>query len=213
MEEYHLIEEDILNKDYFENIRNMVTCFICLNIMEDPIQCDKCQHSFCLECINKLSKCPMGCQNYQFNESQLCKELLSGIKIKCKKCGNEINYDNIEKHIDEECESDKIDYKERYLELKKEYKKLKDEINNPKESNEVEGIGYIKSYVHKHPIHIMKHFGAGWICDLCENSFNEDIPTYNCSLCDFDVCYNCVKDKITKGTIHYNMKNFYDNEL
>ena len=42
MEEYHLIEEDILNKDYFENVRNMVTCVICLNIMEDPIQCDKC---------------------------------------------------------------------------------------------------------------------------------------------------------------------------
>ena len=156
MEEYHLIEEDISNKDYFENIRDMVICTICLNIMEDPIQCNICQHSFCLECINKLSKCPMGCQNYQFKDSSLCKELLSGIKIKCIKCGEEINYDNIQNHMEEDCKN--IDYKQKYLNLKIEYLKLKDKVDNPGENYEVEGIGSIKSYVHNHPLHIMRHF-------------------------------------------------------
>ena len=207
MEEYHLIEEDISNKDYFENIRDMVICTICLNIMEDPIQCNICQHSFCLVCINKLSKCPMGCQNYQFKDSSLCKELLSGIKIKCIKCGEEIYYDNIQNHIEEDCKN--IDYKQKYLNLKIEYLKLKDKVDNPGENYEVEGIGSIKSYVHNHPLHIMRHFESSWTCDVCNNSFNANIPTYNCTLCDFDVCYNCINDKITKGNIHENMKNYY----
>ena len=37
MDEYQLVEEDIINKDYLENIRDMVTCIICLNIIEDPV--------------------------------------------------------------------------------------------------------------------------------------------------------------------------------
>ena len=206
MEEYYLIEDDIINKDYLENIRDMVTCIICLNIIEDPVQCDMCQHCFCLDCINKLGKCPMGCQNYKFISSYICNELLSGIKIKCE-CGNEINYDNIKKHKDEECE--KIDFKDRYLQLKNEYKKLKEEINNPKDNNENQRQGCLKSYLHRHPIQIMRHFKSDWTCDICENSFNKDIPSYNCTLCDFDVCYNCIKDKITKGNIDEEMKNFY----
>ena len=206
MEEYYLIEDDVINKDYLENIRDLVTCIICLNIIDNPVQCDTCQHSFCLVCVNKLGRCPMGCQNYKFIISSICKELLSGIKIKCE-CGNEINYDNIKKHKEEECE--KIDFKERFLQLKNEYKKLKDEIDNPKEINENQREGCLKSYVHKHPIQIMIHFKNFWTCDTCENSFNQDIPSYNCTLCDFDICYNCVKDKITKGNIDEEMKNFY----
>ena len=206
MDEYQLVEEDIINKEYFENIRDMVTCIICLNIMEEPIQCGICQHSYCLECINKLSKCPMGCQDFKFEPSQLCQELLSGIKIKCI-CGNEIKYDNIKKHTEEECE--KIDFKERYLKLKKDYKLLKEEIDNPKAINEDIRGGCIKSYIHKHPIQIMRHFKNQWTCDICENSFSQDIPSYNCTLCDFDVCYNCVQDKITKGIIDQDMKQFY----
>ena len=206
MEEYHLVEEDIINKQYLENIRDMVTCIICLNIEEDPIQYELCSHSYCLECINKLSRCPMGCQEFKFVPSQLCQDLLSGIKIKCL-CGNEVNYNNIKKHTEEECK--KIDFKERYLLLKKEYKILKEEIDNPKAINENERAGCIKSFLHKHPIQIMRHFRNAWTCDICENSFNQDIPSYNCTLCDFDVCYKCVKDKITKGIIDINMKDYY----
>jgi len=208
MEEYHLIEEDIINKTYFENIRNIITCIICLNIVEDPVQCEKCQHSYCLECINKLGRCPMGCNEFKFIPNQLCQELLSGIKVKCYECHNEVNYDNIKKHIDEDCI--KINFKERYLKLKEEYNKLKEELNNPKEFNEIKHGVSIKSHIHKHPIKIMRHFQTSWICDLCETSFNDSIPSYNCTLCDFDVCYNCVKDKITMGTINEKIKIFFN---
>ena len=208
MEEYHLVEGDIINKEYFENIRNIVICSICLNIIEEPIFCNQCQYNFCIDCIKKLSRCPMGCQNYQFVPGQLCEELLSGIKIKCE-CDNEISYNDIKKHKEEECK--KINFKERYLNLKKEYNLLKEEINNPKELDDVPRAGCIKSLVHKHIIQIMRHFNNSWTCDICENSFDKDIPSYNCTLCDFDVCYNCVKDKITKGIINDEMKNFYFN--
>ena len=206
MEEYSLIEEDIINKDYLENIRDMVTCVICLNIVEEPLQCEICKHSFCSECIEKFGKCPMGCEIYKFVPSQFCLELLSGIKIKCE-CGNEINYKDIKKHMEEECK--KIDYKEKYFKLKNEYKKLKEEIDNPKQNNEILKNGGIKSYMHKHIIHIMRHFNDSWICDACDTSFNPDIPSYNCTLCDYDICYNCIKDRITLGNIHPEMKKYY----
>ena len=210
MEEYHLQEEDIVNKSYFEDIRNIITCIICLNIVEDPVQCQTCQHSFCLECINKLGRCPMGCSEFKFILSQLCNELLSGIKVKCYVCHNEMNYNNIKKHIDEDCTM--INFKERYLKLKEEYNRLKEELNNPKEFNDIKNTGSIKINVHKHPIKVMKHFQSSWICDVCETSFNDSIPTYNCTLCDFDACYNCVKDKITMGTIDENLKIFFNDK-
>ena len=207
MYEYCLIEDDIINKQYYEQIKDIVTCLICLNIIVNPVQCVNCQHNYCSECIEKISKCPMGCQNNNFIPGVYCKQLLSGIKIKCE-CGLEIEYNNIKKHKEEECET--IDFKERYIQLKKNYDEIREELDNSNEFIEIKNNGGIKSYVHKHPIYVMRHFKNSWYCDICDICFSADIPSYNCSVCDFDVCYNCVKDKITKGVIDNDLKNFYE---
>ena len=39
-------ENDIENKEYYKGIKSMVNCSICLYIIEDPVQCNKCQHFF-----------------------------------------------------------------------------------------------------------------------------------------------------------------------
>lgn len=32
-----------------------------------------------------------------------------------------------------------------------------------------------------------------WICNLCFQENNSEIPTYYCTKCDYDVCGNCMK--------------------
>ena len=204
MDEYYLVEDDIINKQYYEKIKDMINCIICLNIIEDPVQCDICHHFYCSECIKKLSRCPMGCQNYKIIPGIYCKELLSGIIIRCE-CGLELNYNNIKKHKEEECQN--IDFKERYLNLRQKYGLLLEEKDYRKTLKE--NSGAIKIAEHKHPLNIMRHFKNSWSCDICNNTFSNDIPSYNCTLCDYDICYNCVKDKIIKGVIHNEMKNYY----
>ena len=34
-----------------------------------------------------------------------------------------------------------------------------------------------------------KHFG--WTCDKCGENFNENIWTFYCTKCDYDLCSNC----------------------
>ena len=206
MDEYYLDEEDIINKNYYEQIKEMIKCIICFNIIEDPVQCSICKYHFCKECIIKLARCPMGCQNYEIIPGTSCNELLSGIKIKCNKCGEEVNYDNIKKHKEEDCQ--KIDFKERYFQLKAQYELMLNNQNN-QNNGEYETPGSITTSVHNHPVHIMRHFKCPWTCDICDKTYNQDIPTYNCSLCDFDICYNCAQDKIIKGEIDINMKDYY----
>ena len=199
-------EEDIVNKEYYEGIKALINCLVCLNIVEDPVQCDKYQHYFCSGCIKNLNICPLRCRDNKYIPSIACKQLLSELKIKCK-CGKEINYDFFKKHKEEEC--DKADFRENYIKLKKKYEELQKELNNIKEINEIKHSFYIKTSLHIHPIEILKRFSNSWFCNICIKNFNENVPSYHCTLCDFDVCYNCVKDKVTKGIIKDQMKNYY----
>ena len=125
MDEYNLVQDEIKNIDFYEQIKEIINCIICLNIIEDPVQCSICKYNFCKECINKLGRCPMGCQNYEIIPGIYCKELISNIIIKCSKCGLDVNYENIGKHKEEDCP--KIDFKKKYLELKNKYELM---INN-----------------------------------------------------------------------------------
>ena len=207
-------ENDIINKEYYNGIKSMVVCLVCLNIVKDPVQCDKCQHYYCSGCIKNLEVCPLRCLKNKYSPSLACKQLLSELKIKCK-CGKEIKYDFIKKHKEEECE--KEDLKNNYFKLKKDYEKLKKEYEklkkeyeqSKKEMNEIKHSYYIKSTLHLHPIEILRRFGNNWFCNICNKTFEENVPSYHCTLCDFDVCYNCVKDKVTEGRIKDRIREFY----
>ena len=207
MEEDDIIIEDknIINKEYYEGIKHMVNCLICLCIIKDPVQCDKCQHFFCSECVKNL-KCPLRCVNNRYIPSLTCKQLLSGIIIKCE-CGRNINYDFYVKHKKEECE--KLDFKSCYFNLKKKYELLLKELDNKKEINEIKHSFFIKSSLHNHPIEYLRRIDNTWFCNICYKGFKENIPSYHCTLCDFDVCYHCVKDKVTNGVIKESIKRYY----
>ena len=92
-------ETDIVNVEYYNGIKSMVNCPICLNIIKDPVQCEKCQNNFCSDCVKSVPQCPFRCENSNYNPSLSCKRLLSELKIKCK-CGKECGFDFIKKHKD-----------------------------------------------------------------------------------------------------------------
>ena len=206
MEKDSFGEEDIINKEYYKGVASLINCSICLNIIEDPLQCDKCQHSFCSKCIKKLLKWPFRCEGNKYLPSLVCKQLLSELKIKCK-CGQEIGYDFIKRHKEEECSEG--DFKERYFKLKEKYEKLKEELNKKEDFNTIKNSYFIKSSVHNHPIELLRRFINNWFCDICLKSFDQEVPSYHCTLCDFDVCYDCVKKKVVIGEIKEDIHKFY----
>ena len=99
-------EYNIINKEYYEGVKEIVNCLICFNIIENPLQCDQCQNCFCAKCTRHLKGCPLRCDQSKFIPSFICKKLLSQIKIKCK-CGEELLYDNFNDHIFKKCNSEK----------------------------------------------------------------------------------------------------------
>ena len=41
----------VIKDEFFNSIKEEVTCSICLDIKIDPIMCTKCQNSYCANCI------------------------------------------------------------------------------------------------------------------------------------------------------------------
>ena len=120
--------DDIYNKKEAENMKDLLTCPICLSILISPVQCNKCNKCFCKICINncKNSKtvCPFRCENPTYSDNKFVKNVLAILKFKCKNgCKEIINYEDLEKHFGEDC--DKIDFKAKYKELLEKYKILK----------------------------------------------------------------------------------------
>ena len=128
--------EDIYNKNETANMKDLLTCPICLNILMFPVQCNKCNKCFCKMCIdnyaNSKSICPFRCDNPLYNPNKFVENVLAILQFKCKNgCDKIIKYEELKKHYQEDC--DKIDFKAKYKELLKKYKELKNKnnINNP----------------------------------------------------------------------------------
>ena len=213
-------EEIVINKDYYEGIKSMITCSICSLIIQNPVQCNKCQNFFCSKCINnwtiKSNFCPFKCQDNEYIPSRICKNLISQIKVKCK-CGEEMSYDKYVEHKDI-CNNY---MNKKYLLLKEKYDKLlikaekydmlMEKINKEeKENKEFTGYAYILFPSHKHKLKIMRRFVNSWFCSECKSSFQIDDPSYHCTLCDYDICLFCsLEIKPIKGQIHKEMIEYY----
>ena len=65
--------------------------------------CMKCQNVFCKRCINdwtkKAENCPNRCSEPNYQRSIIKNEILSKLKFKCEKCGNNYKYDEAHKHL------------------------------------------------------------------------------------------------------------------
>ena len=101
MEDY--VNQSTLIKDEIAKIfLPSVICSLCKNILIKPVMCMKCQNAYCKKCIDKWKekneKCPNGCDSADYQNNLSKKDILSKLKFGCDKCGQEILYDDAEKH-------------------------------------------------------------------------------------------------------------------
>lgn len=209
-------KSDIINKDDLKVIEQIITCPICCSIIFKPYQCTKCENIFCKDCIENWQKksetCPFGCGKSIYKETKLAQRLLNLIKIKCKNgCDEEVSYGDIISHYEEKCS--KIDFRSKYFELKNKYEDLlkknglkssakKDKEEEDIKGNEemIDGFNFISKY-HKHKLGLVNTIGReGWKCNNCKDSFSNQVRSFYCTLCDYDLCQECVlKEKKERG--------------
>lgn len=106
----------IANIEYFEPIREIVTCTICTGLIVNPIQCSKCENYYCSSCLDEWSKtkniCPMRCTSPMFHEGgRIIKNILEKIVMFCPfGCAKKLIYEEVLMHEDK-CKSDGNAYK------------------------------------------------------------------------------------------------------
>ena len=119
--------ENVIQDDFFNSIKEEVTCSICLDIKVDPMMCTKCQNSYCANCIKNWEKkslqCPFKCDSPSYISARVVRNLICKLNFKCKNgCNDIIPFEKIESHYAFECK--KLDYKERYEKLLVKYNEL-----------------------------------------------------------------------------------------
>ena len=117
----------IIKDDFFNSVKEEVTCSICLDIKIDPVMCVKCQNSYCSKCIrdwqSKSGLCPFQCESPQYNTARVVKNLVCKLNFRCKNgCDKIIPFEKIQTHNEFECE--KINFREKYQKLIDKYNVL-----------------------------------------------------------------------------------------
>ncbi len=141
--------ESVINLPFFDTIKEIVICNICLGILVNPRECNSCQNSFCKNCLDEWmcfnDSCPYKCQKTSFKDSsRTLKNLLEKLNFICLFCQdsqNKYTYLNYINHI-KKCENIKVNcptcnsvvYKKK-LNSNKIYEKMKDNNNKLSEEN------------------------------------------------------------------------------
>ena len=70
-----------------------------------------------------------------------------------------------------------------------------------------------KYFNHSHVLTFIKrkNNNFSWICDKCSKNFQNKDSSFYCSLCDFDICYNCFNQSNINNNIQNNNQLFFDN--
>ena len=100
-----LINEDqIVQKDLYNILKDSITCPLCFGIYINPVMCMKCQNTYCKKCAEdwgkRDNKCPNRCENPNYQESIGKNEILSKLKFKCQNCDLEVDYNKALNHKD-----------------------------------------------------------------------------------------------------------------
>ena len=84
------------------------------------------------------------------------------------------------------------------LDLTEQIKKSKN-IKNFLKANE-QYVWNKKSPDHNHALVLVGRINSvtTWVCNDCKKNFRNIDPSYYCSLCDYDICINCLKAKEKK---------------
>ena len=102
--ENYINEETVVKNEIYSAFKDDVTCPICSKLLINPMMCMRCQNVYCKKCIEewnkKDNKCPNRCENPNYHKSLEKSNTLSKLKFRCGKCGEEILYNDVQKHVD-----------------------------------------------------------------------------------------------------------------
>jgi hypothetical protein len=134
----------ITNDEYYESVKEFVTCHICSGILNEPVQCGKCEFYFCKGCLdewlNQKNCCPFRCAATDFHPGgRVIKNMLSKLLSFCALgCYKKLRYEEVEIHHSV-CKSEKWaigsqleklraeheEFKKRYTDLAEGMRRLK----------------------------------------------------------------------------------------
>ena len=106
----------IINREFFSDFDDILTCSLCLGFLIKPLQCISCQNNFCNDCLQTWDKkkdgnpkCPIKCKDSIFlNNCKSVIKILEKLIIKCHKCLVEVNYQDLVNHLNITCVKNKI---------------------------------------------------------------------------------------------------------
>ena len=97
-------QNNVHNLDLFNTIKDDVSCTICMLILNNPKQCNKCENLFCYLCIEswlkKNKSCPYKCKDFIVEDSsRFVKNMLAKIEFTCHVCKNHFSYEKYLTHL------------------------------------------------------------------------------------------------------------------
>ena len=107
MEKY-VNEDTIVKSEIYDLFSESIICPLCSTLMIDQVMCLKCQNIYCKKCIEawktKGGGCPNNCKDAIFKDVIEKNNNITKFKFKCiKGCGEEISFNDIQKHYSIEC--------------------------------------------------------------------------------------------------------------
>ena len=96
-------ENTIIKNDMYDLFKDYIICPACNSLMIEPFMCIFCQTTFCKHCKEK-NGCPKRCNNPIIKEVIEKNNYIKKFKFKCiNGCGEEILFDDINKHYSSNC--------------------------------------------------------------------------------------------------------------
>ena len=67
---------------------------------------------------------------------------------------------------------------------------------------------HIRSSKHNHGL-VLLYANNDWICEICKSNKQKTESKYHCSLCDFNICKNCIESNSKYPLNSYDHKQLY----
>lgn len=120
--------DQVENKEIILYYLDHSTCVVCLKIVRNPVECEKCESLFCKDCYEslKILKIKEDCNTEPVKANKFLREVLSKLRVTCYFCKkHNIEYDNFTKHL-HDCSSSSSEhvFRDEYI------KKIKEKEEN-----------------------------------------------------------------------------------
>ena len=197
-----------LKKQITQSIIDLVSCYICLEKVNDPLLCPKCHNFACRNCLKKyfgkdtIKKCGLCKQNIKFSELKESKIL--------KEINNILSTDKTQKTTIDEFEKVIKEKQQYYQEQKNDIKEIINGFNDYKECLEKYKIGF-NEYLFECQQIVEKTFDNYYntIQNLITSLLSYD-KMYQKSIDKYDEIYNKIKDNYVNSE---NIKEFINEIL